>query len=111
MGTVIGGVHDGLKSIAVDFFHSIRDDLLFPPRPTTFEEFLRSKVKDQYSMIRSRDGKISYLFGQIRVMDRDYRDLQQLLARKDKELETLRRTVRSLEWELREERAANQRRR
>ena len=61
MGTVIGGVHDGLKSIAVDFFHSIRDDLLFPPRPTTFEEFLRSKVKDQYSMIRSRDGKISYL--------------------------------------------------
>ena len=48
------------------------------------------------------DGKISYLYGQIRVMDRENRDQQQLLARKDKELENLRKTVRSLEWELRE---------
>ena len=104
-------IQNGLKSIVIDFFHSIYHDLLFPSRPLTIEEQLHSKVKDQKAFIRVLDEKISFLYGQIQQRDNKFRDLKQLLVQKDKELEDSRRIIRSLDWQLQVERDANRRKR
>lgn len=109
MGQIIGGVYDGLRSIPNAIFRSIRDDFIFPLRPATYEDQLHFKVKGQFSIIRSQEGKISYLYGQIRVNNHEINGLKQLLAQKDKELFTQRRVIRSLEWQLREEQDKNRR--
>jgi len=111
MQKVILGTLRELGGIPVHFFHSIRDELLFPSGPETYEDYLRTKVKDQYGLIRLKEENISFLQGQMRGYDHTLRDQDQLLTQKDKELQDLRQKIRSLEWQLREERDRNKRRR
>jgi hypothetical protein len=109
MGPIIGGVYEGLRSIPTAIYRSIKDDFIFPSRPTTYEEYLHFKVKGQFSIIRSQEGKITYLYGQIRVNNHEINGLKQLLAQRDKELYTQRKVIQSLEWQLREEKDKNRR--
>ena len=100
-----------LGGIPKHFSQTIRDELLFPSGHETYEDYLRSKVKDQYGLIRLKEENISYLRGQMRGRDHTICDKDQLLTQKDKELQDLRQKIRSLEWQLREERDRNKRRR
>jgi hypothetical protein len=111
MRKVIKGTLKDLSGIPVHFFQTIRDQLLFPSGPETYEDYLRSKIKDQYGLIRLKEDSISYLQGQMLGCDHTLRDREQLLTQKDKELQDLRQKIRSLEWQLREERVRNTRRR
>ena len=111
MREIIAGTLGGLLGVIVHFFQTVWDELVFPPHHITNEEYLKSKVKDQYGIIRTKDGNISYLQGQMREHDHTIRDRDQLLTQKDKELEDLRKKIQSLEWRLREERTRNKRRR
>jgi len=80
---------------------AIWNEIFFPPRPKSFEDHLRLKVKGQHSTIRSQDGNISYLHRKVRELDYLNRDQKQLLIQKDKELKQYEQKVHSLEFRLR----------
>jgi len=111
MREIIAGTLRELGGIPVHFFQSIKDEFLFPSGLETYEDYLRSKVKDQYGLIRLKEESISYLQGQMQGYDHTLRENDQLLTQKDKELKDLRQKIRSLEWQLREEWDRNKRRR
>ena len=111
MRRIITGTLRELSGIPAHFFQTIREDLLFPSGPETYEDYLRSKTKDQYGLIRLKEESISYLQGQMQGYDHSLRDKDKLLTQKDKELTDLRLKIRSLEMQLREERTRNKRRR
>jgi len=111
MREIIAGTLKELGGIPVHFFQSIKDEFLFPSGLETYEDYLRSKVKDQYGLIRLKEESISYLQGQLQGYDHTLRENDQLLTQKDKELKDLRQKIRSLEWQLREEWDRNKRRR
>ena len=111
MREIIAGTLRELGGIPVHFFHALLDEFLFPSGPETYEDYLRSKLKDQYGLIRLKEDNISYLQGQMLGYDHTLRDKEQLLTQKDKELMDLRLKIRSLEWKLREEWDRNKRRR
>ncbi len=111
MRDIIAGTLRELGGIPIHFFQTIKDEFLFPSGPETYEDYLRSKVKDQYGLIRLKEENISYLQGQMLGYDHTLRDKEQLLTQKDKELMDLRLKIRSLEWQLREEWDRNKRRR
>jgi hypothetical protein len=104
MSPIAEKMKENLILIKDDFFHSLKHDLFWPsPRPTT-EEQLRSRLKKQFGLTVLYQGEAAYLRGQMREQDRKVKEKEDLLGRKDKEIEVLRKDNWFLRWQLQEER-------
>ena len=108
----VGQTLKGLFSqVGNDVFTTLTRDILFPPRPDTYIEHLRSKLKGQFAITRSQQSTTIFQAGKIQMMNHEIRNKTNLLTDKDKEIQRLKKYIRSLELQLYNERSRHQRRR
>ena len=98
MDQIISITLSELSSIIGLTFKSIFNDLIFPTGPQTVEELVSSKIRGQNSMIRSQQDQMVYQTGVVQDLNRQIRDLKDLVDQKDKENERLNKLVKSLEF-------------
>jgi predicted RNase H-like nuclease (RuvC/YqgF family) len=97
MSEVIALTIEELSALIVKIFKSIKDDLIFPIETRSMEEQVVSKVRNQRSMIINQEDQICSQTRVIQAQAREIAGLNDLLARKDKEIERLNQRIKSLE--------------